>query len=221
MHFRLKSSFGKQASIFPPVAARHPPFQGWIDPTGGLWPPFYFACPLSRAGALPRESTCLPLLSIGTNTFHQSASSVSGAVVKSYIAVSSSFYGSNTKSRPQGGRLSGSKILPERGIVRFPEFRSYLSIRQQQFPHWDMLLVTGYGARLPLLNHFGFGRICFFITTLEIQKSSRMEGNRNTWVLLRVRFKFLGAWRIGWSSARGLVRFAFYTYSRKNFILYH
>ena len=34
------------------------------------------------------------------------------------------------------------------------------------FPHWDMLPVTGYGARLPLLNHFGFGRICFFYNNL-------------------------------------------------------
>ena|GEM_PF-5821647 len=33
-----------------------------------------------------------------------------------------------------------------------------------------MLPVAGYGARLPLLNHFGFGSLfCFFITTLEIQ----------------------------------------------------
>ena len=26
--------------------------------------------------------------------------------------------------------------------------------------------MTGYGARLPLLNHFGFGRICFFYNNL-------------------------------------------------------
>ncbi len=127
---------------------------------------------------------------------------------------------SNTKSRPRCERLSDSKILPERGIVRFPEFRSYLSIRQQEFPHWDMLPVTGYGARLPLLNHFG-GEYLLFYNYFGISDSSRMEGNRNTWVLLRIRFKFLGAWRIGWSSARGLVLFTFYTYSRKNFVLYH
>jgi len=63
--------------------------------------------------------------------------------------------------------------------------------------------------------------ILLFYNNFGNSESSRMESNRNTWVLLRVRFKFLGAWRIGWSLARGLVRFAFYTYSRKNFILYH
>jgi len=55
------------------------------------------------------------------------------------------------------GALGHENKLQERGIVRFPEFRSYLSIRQQEFPHWDMLPVTGYVARLPLLNHFGPG----------------------------------------------------------------
>ena len=48
-----------------------------------------------------------------------------------------------------------------------------------------------------------------------------LESSKNTWVLLRIRLKFHGAWRIGWSSARGLVLFASYTYSRKKFILYH
>ena len=76
-------------------------------------------------------------------------------------------------------------------------------------PHWDMLPVTGYGARLPLLNHFGFGRICFFYNNFGNSDSSRMEGIRNTWALLRIRLKFLGAWRIGWSLARGLILFAF------------
>ena len=68
---------------------------------------------------------------------------------------------------------------------------------------------------------FRIGSICFFITTLEFQ-------NPRGWKVIGTRgpgsgsaLKFLGAWRIGWSSARGLVRFAFYTYSRKNFILYH
>ena len=75
---------------------------------------------------------------------------------------------SNTKSRPRCERLSDSKILPERGIERFPGFRSYLSIRQQSFPHWDMLLVTGYGARW-VTESFRTGSICFFIKTLEFQ----------------------------------------------------
>jgi len=74
----------------------------------------------------------------------------------------------NKKPSPEGEGFWDSKILPERGIVRFPEFRSYLSIRQQEFPHWDMLPVTGYGARLPLLNHFG-GEYLLFVTTLEFQ----------------------------------------------------
>ena len=60
-----------------------------------------------------------------------------------------------------------------------------------------------------------------FCNNFGISESSRMESIRNTWARLRIRLKFPGAWRIGWSWARGLVRFAFYTYSRKNFILSH
>ena len=42
-----------------------------------------------------------------------------------------------------------------------------------------------------------------------------LESIWNTWVLLRIRLKFLRAGRIGWSSARGLVLLPSCGYSRE------
>ena len=120
------------------------------------------------------------------------------------------------KALPPGGRALRQQNSPETGNNTFSG-TSFLPVNPEA-----VIPALGYDCPIScrarqVTESFRIRKFICLYNNWGISKSSRMEGIRNTWARLRIRLKFPGAWRIGWSSARGLVLFAFYTYSREKY----
>ena len=105
--------------------------------------------------------------------------------------------------------LSGFPILPVNRPQKFT--RLDMSSRDQ---------VRSRGARVRRFSFSFVGSLfCFVKIRVKLDLFPRgFESFKSTWVLSRIRLKFLSAQRIGWDSARGLALSAFMDIVAKNAI---